>query len=153
VFFWRQSPLTGKWDWFLPEIHQSTLVPPSLCRQKKKHWSQAGDFFFIFEEMLGWQQKVLWYSHILLHSFIFWIKKCFTSTHMWYFRPKFSISSILEKNGVCLAFSSNFFCFCSKNLVLPHYFLAQSGYKLPKKIHWSEERSLILEIVWSILLD
>jgi hypothetical protein len=30
--------------------------------------------FFNFEEMLGWHQKVLWCSHIFLHSFVFWIE-------------------------------------------------------------------------------
>jgi hypothetical protein len=27
-------------------------------------------FFFIFEEMIGWQQKVLWWSHIPIFIYI-----------------------------------------------------------------------------------
>jgi hypothetical protein len=34
----------------------------------------VSEFFFVFEEMLGWQQKALWCSHIFLHSLIFWIE-------------------------------------------------------------------------------
>jgi hypothetical protein len=36
-FLWKHSPFSSKWDWFPPEIHQPELVPPSLCRQEKKH--------------------------------------------------------------------------------------------------------------------
>jgi hypothetical protein len=50
-------------------------------------------FFFIFEEMLGWQQKVLWCSHIFLHSLIFWIENalhpliCNIFIQIWQFHP------------------------------------------------------------------
>jgi hypothetical protein len=35
-FSWPHSPFSSKWEWFPPEIHQPALIPPSLCRQKKK---------------------------------------------------------------------------------------------------------------------
>jgi hypothetical protein len=35
-FSWHQTSFPSKWEWFPPEMHQSLLVPPSLCTQKKK---------------------------------------------------------------------------------------------------------------------
>jgi hypothetical protein len=45
---------------------------------------------FVSEEMLGWQQKALWCSHIFLHI-------CNTLTHMQYFHPNLLISSKIWK--------------------------------------------------------
>jgi hypothetical protein len=50
-------------------------------------------FFFIFEEMLGWLQEVLWCSYIFLHSLIFWIENalhpviCNIFIQIWQFHP------------------------------------------------------------------
>jgi hypothetical protein len=55
----------------------------------------TNEFFFVFEEMLGWQQKALWCSHIFLHSFIFWIGNalhpiiCNIFIHILQFHPHF----------------------------------------------------------------
>jgi hypothetical protein len=59
--------------------------------------------------MLGWQQKVLWCSHIFLHSLIFWIENLFTSIDIYYFHPNLEISSNLGKFWCWFGFFIHFF--------------------------------------------
>ena len=36
LFFWQHSLHSSKWEWFPPRIHQSLIIPPALCCEKKK---------------------------------------------------------------------------------------------------------------------
>ena len=67
--------------------------------------------FFIFEEMLGWLQEVLWCSHIFLHSLIFWIENALHPLYI-IFSSKFDNFIHFGKDfGIDLAFSSIFWVF------------------------------------------
>jgi hypothetical protein len=82
----------------------------------------VSEFFFVFEEMLGWQQKALWCSHIFLHSLIFWIEN---TLHPF-------ICNIFIQ--IC-QFHPCFVYFGPKDMVPPHYFWCNLAVNRQKKFH------------------